>query len=264
MFSIKSPTAFETFYAPPRRSAREGVDAAEDELRYTAQSVGVLFSCAIEPKLMAVSQLVNILALLGEYPVIRYYQSSQKPIGVGVAMNQHITKRLAEMVQDGMDKYCRDNENFPPKPEPPRARGALYITDRTMDLSAPFLHEFTYQAMITDLLDVENDGTKYRHSFRNAAGVLEEKDVVLTEEDDIWTETRHMHMKDALDKLIADFQKYAGEYSQRFGGEGKSSINDMKDMLASLDSTRKSKDSVRYSDRPPIDRLTRSHSCQHT
>ena len=52
-----------------------------------------------------------------------------------------------------------------------------------------------------------------------------------------------MHMKDALDKLISDFQKYAGEYQQKFGGEGKG-INDMKDMLASLDSTKKSKDSL--------------------
>lgn len=53
-----------------------------------------------------------------------------------------------------------------------------------------------------------------------------------------------MHMKDALDKLIADFQKYAGEYEQKFGKEGQAGINDMKDMLASLDATRKSKDSL--------------------
>lgn len=97
--------------------------------------------------------------------------------------------------------------------------------------------------MINDLLEVENEGRMYRHTFRNGAGALEEKEVLLTEEDEIWAETRHMHMKDALDKLVADFQKYAGEYEQKFGGEGKG-INDMKDMLASLDATRKSKDSL--------------------
>lgn len=109
---------------------------------------------------------------------------------------------------------------------------------------APLLHEFTYQAMINDLLDVEDDGTRYHHSFRNNLGVMEEKDVELTEEDEIWLETRHMHMKDCLDKLVADFQKYAGDYNQKFGGDAKGSINDMKDMLASLDSTRKNKDSL--------------------
>lgn len=48
-----------------------------------------------------------------------------------------------------------------PKPETPRPRGILFITDRSMDLYAPFLHEFTYQAMVNDLLDIE-DGETYR------------------------------------------------------------------------------------------------------
>ena len=30
-----------------------------------------------------------------------------------MAYDQHLTKKLAEMVQDSMDKYCRDNEDFP-------------------------------------------------------------------------------------------------------------------------------------------------------
>ena len=38
----------------------------------------------------------------------------------------------------------------------------LFITDRSMDLNAPFLHEFTYQAMCNDLLDVQ-DGRRYRY-----------------------------------------------------------------------------------------------------
>lgn len=29
-----------------------------------------------------------------------------------------------------------------------------------------------------------------------------------------------MHMKDALDKLIADFRSYAGEHGGTFGGQG--------------------------------------------
>lgn len=48
-----------------------------------------------------------------------------------------------------------------PIPDPPRPRGILFITDRSMDLYAPLLHEFTYQAMCNDLLDIE-DGVTYR------------------------------------------------------------------------------------------------------
>lgn len=41
-----------------------------------------------------------------------------------------------------------------------RPRGTLLITDRSMDMLSPFIHEFTYQAMANDLLPIEN-GTKY-------------------------------------------------------------------------------------------------------
>lgn len=40
VFSTKSPSAFHKFYAPPDRGARESVDIAEDELRFTTLSVG--------------------------------------------------------------------------------------------------------------------------------------------------------------------------------------------------------------------------------
>ena len=39
VFSTKSPSAFHKFYAPPDRGARESVDIAEDELRFTTLSV---------------------------------------------------------------------------------------------------------------------------------------------------------------------------------------------------------------------------------
>ena len=41
-----------------------------------------------------------------------------------------------------------------------RQRATLVITDRSMDMLAPFIHEFTYQAMANDLLPIEG-GTKY-------------------------------------------------------------------------------------------------------
>ena len=43
-----------------------------------------------------------------------------------------------------------------------RPRATLIITDRTMDMVAPLVHEFTYQAMVNDLLPIE-DGTKYTY-----------------------------------------------------------------------------------------------------
>lgn len=41
-----------------------------------------------------------------------------------------------------------------------RPRGTLLITDRAMDTITPFVHEFTYQAMAYDLLELKDDQYK--------------------------------------------------------------------------------------------------------
>lgn len=127
-----------------------------------------------------------------------------------------------------------------------------------MDTLAPFLHEFTYQAMANDLLPIEN-GKSYRYSFASAAGAggNEERTAILSDNDGLWVQVRHMHMKEAIDKLMTDFNKFleenagfrAGYVSYRFykcrvgcvmskksclRREGATSLNDMKDMLAGL------------------------------
>ena len=94
---------------------------------------------------------------------------------------EFVTKLLAFMVQANLDEHKRTNPDFPvsihcgvasldvgshphnQKPlDPPRPRGTLIITDRSMDAVAPLIHEFTYQAMCNDLLPIE-DGTKYTY-----------------------------------------------------------------------------------------------------
>ena len=52
-----------------------------------------------------------------------------------------------------MDDYCRLNENYPPPSVASKPRAILLITDRTMDLYSPLLHEFSYQAMAMDIVE---------------------------------------------------------------------------------------------------------------
>lgn len=93
------------------------------------------------------------------------------------------TKLLAFQVQGLLDEYKKQNPAFPvsgssgllctanfvhpQKPDSSRPRGTLLITDRAMDTLAPFIHEFTYQAMSNDLLPIE-DGTKYSYVSNDA------------------------------------------------------------------------------------------------
>ena len=132
--------------------------------------------------------------------------------------------------------YAKYHEDFPPPSQ--RPRGTLYILDRSMDLFAPFLHEFTYQAMAHDLLSIKDgDKVTYRTVFDEGRPDAEEKEVEISEKDRIWVENRHRHMKDTIEKLMGDFQKFIDEnphFTDQTGSEAKNNLNAIKDMLAGL------------------------------
>ncbi|KAG8894659.1 vacuolar sorting protein VPS33/slp1, partial [Tulasnella sp. 417] len=100
-------------------------------------------------------------------------------------------------------------------------------------MAAPFLHEFTYQAMCQDLLPIHN-GTQYRYKFQSSAGTYEDQVATLSDADEIWVKLRHLHMQDAIERLKADFAAFMEENAGFAGKPGQSSVNDMKDMLANL------------------------------
>jgi syntaxin-binding protein 1 len=145
---------------------------------------------------------------------------------------------LARFVQDKLDMYAQYNQDFPPQSN--RPRGALYITDRAMDLMAPFVHEFTYQAMAFDLLPInEADKVTFRTIVNEEDPAAEEKDMEISDKDRIWVENRHRHMKDTLDKLIGDFQKFIADNPQFTNADAQSTqgmqgLNAIKDMIAGL------------------------------
>jgi len=171
-----------------------------------------------------------VCVALGEYPTIRYYRP-QAPTHEASILCSH----LARFVQDELDLYAKFHEDFPPPTT--RPRGSLFIIDRSMDLFAPLLHEFTYQAMAFDLLPIqEGDKTTYRTVFNEGMPNQEEKDVEITEKDKIWTDNRHRHMKDTIDKLMSDFQRFIKDnpsFTKDSDG-GANSLNAIKDMMAGL------------------------------
>jgi len=48
----------------------------------------------------------------------------------------------------------------------------------------------------------------YRYKFQSSVGAYEDKTAVLSDADTVWTDVRHMHMREAIDKLMADFNKF--------------------------------------------------------
>jgi len=119
------------------------------------------------------------------------------------------------------------------------------ILDRSIDAVAPIIHEWTYEAMVYDLLKIENN------VYKRTTG--ESAEVPLDEEDPVWKELRHMHIAEAssaVNDKIDDFKKRNAAARIKVGilknpdisffasqGSGKNSAmttNDMKALIESL------------------------------
>jgi syntaxin-binding protein 1 len=109
-----------------------------------------------------------------------------------------------------------------------------------MDLMAPLVHEFTYQAMAFDLLPIrEGDKIMYRAVVDEQDPNAEEKDMELSDKDRVWVENRHRHMKDTLQKLGDDFNRFIADNPQftkqaAQNTQGMNGLNNIKDMIAGL------------------------------
>ncbi|KAF8493208.1 Sec1-like protein [Russula emetica] len=249
VFSLHVPEYFFSMYSPPRSdaTARAERDRLTEDIRFVAKSIA------------------NVCITLNEFPYIRYYVPAHHgPLGAlrphestravarppenslrwrtnlargdqarqfEAAEAEVLSRVLAFEVQAALDEYKRANPEFP-KQDSGRQRATLIVTDRAMDVFVPLIHEFTYQAMANDLLPIE-DGSKYTYKFQSSVGAYEDKTAVLSDADTVWSDVRHMHMREAIDKLMADFNKFMTD-NAGFKGEGAATLNDMKDMLASL------------------------------
>ncbi|KAG1499673.1 hypothetical protein G6F48_006908 [Rhizopus delemar] len=213
VFTVDPSTSFLTLFGE-----NHGPDA-EEALRQTAK------------------QLLSVCATLGEDPIIRYQIQSEG----GIHPQGSPAAKLARIVQQEVDNFCRLNPNFPPQRQPPQPRATLLILDRSIDPAAPLLHEFTYQAMLNDLLPVQETenhvGIKYTYEFNQADGSLGSQEVTLDEEDSVYKSVRHMHIAQCSDYLIEKFNEFLSENKAATGDRGsenKSAIKNLKEMKDTL------------------------------
>jgi syntaxin-binding protein 1 len=133
-------------------------------------------------------QIAAACVTMGERPVIRYHRSQR----------DSVSPRLAEILNNILDEYCVGNPEFRPR----STYSELVIVSRTFDLISPILHEFTYQAMVMDLLEQKISGHRYQHGDRS---------VPLDESDPLWVALRHTHIAECSSAIPRKFRQFVAE-----------------------------------------------------
>ncbi|PQQ19928.1 SNARE-interacting protein KEULE [Prunus yedoensis var. nudiflora] len=145
-------------------------------------------------KLMA-ARVATVLASLREFPFVRYRAAKSLDATTMTTFRDLIPTKLAAGIWDCLMKYKKSIPNFPET-----ETCELLILDRSVDQIAPIIHEWTYDAMCHDLLNM--DGNKYVHEVPSrTGGPPEKKEVLLEDHDPIWLELRHAHIADASERL---------------------------------------------------------------
>ncbi|TYI69667.1 hypothetical protein E1A91_D08G168600v1 [Gossypium mustelinum] len=139
------------------------------------------------------SRLATVFASMKEFPYVRY-RAPREQDGSPAATRSLIPFKLAEILWKCLEKY----KSIPNYPQTETCD--LLILDRSVDQIAPVIHEWTYDAMCHDLLNM--DGNKYVVELPGKhGGPPVEKEVILDDNDPVWLELRHAHIADASERL---------------------------------------------------------------
>lgn len=136
-------------------------------------------------------KLAHFCISMNEHPCIRYQGSSPVSRDIATALHQTITAYK----RNNPDWWCYGDDRHME-----RERAQLLIVDRSFDPLSPLMHEYTYQAMVNDLLDVE-DGHIISYSTISNRGDTVENKAVLSENDEFWAEHRHDHIAKVIDAI---------------------------------------------------------------
>ncbi|XP_017756227.1 PREDICTED: vacuolar protein sorting-associated protein 45 [Eufriesea mexicana] len=155
-----------------------------------------------------VSGLISVLLSIKRCPCIRYQNSSD------------MAKRLAEKIREVLNK---ESNSFKFRQD---SSPLLLILDRRDDPVTPLLNQWTYQAMVHELLTINNNRVNLSH----VKGISKElKEVVLSAEHDEFYANNLYHnfgeIGQTMKELMDEFQKKAKKHQKV------ESIADMKNFV---------------------------------
>ncbi|XP_073147587.1 SNARE-interacting protein KEULE-like isoform X1 [Henckelia pumila] len=180
---------------------------------------------------MMATRIATVFASLREFPSVRYRAAKSLDPNTMTTFRDLIPTKLAAAIWNCLMKYKSSLPNFPQS-----ETCELMILDRSIDQIAPIIHEWTYDAMCHDLLNME--GNKYVHQVPSKTGGLpEKKEVLLEDHDPIWLQLRHSHIADASERLHEKMTNFVSKNkaAQIHGSrDGELSTRDLQKMVQAL------------------------------
>ncbi|KAK9154028.1 hypothetical protein Sjap_001508 [Stephania japonica] len=179
------------------------------------------------------SRIATVFASLRELPFVRFRAAKSLDASTVTTFRELVPTKLAAAVWNHLTQYKKNIANFPQT-----ETCEFLIVDRSIDQIAPIIHEWTYDAMCHDLLNME--GNKYVHEVPSkTGGQPEKKEVLLEDHDPVWLELRHAHIADANERLHEKMTNFVSKnkaaqihHSSRDGGE--LSTRDLQKMVQAL------------------------------
>ncbi|XP_042002533.1 protein transport Sec1a-like isoform X2 [Salvia splendens] len=177
------------------------------------------------------TRIATVFASLKECPIVHYRAAKGLDGTTVTTFGDLVTTKLAAEVWNIVTTYKSSIPDFPQK-----ETCELLIIDRSVDQVAPIIHEWTYDTMCHDLLNL--DGNRYVPEVPSKSGdTSKKKEVLLEDQDPVWLELRHTHIAEASERLherMTNFVSYnkAAQLQQRDGSQ--LSTRDLQKMVQAL------------------------------
>ncbi|XP_071984726.1 syntaxin-binding protein 3 [Engystomops pustulosus] len=194
VFLLNVPNAFHMLYSPDKSVDKEAA----------MQSIA--------------QQIVTLCATLDENPGVRY---KREPLDNA--------EDLASLVEEKLVQYYKTDEKNQCKE---KSQSQLLILDRGFDPVSTVLHELTFQAMVYDVLPIEDDVYKYKPD----GSASKEKEGRLDESDEVWVKIRHRHIAVVLEEIPKLVKEIS---SSKKESEGKLSISSLSNFMKKMPHIRK-------------------------
>ena len=160
-------------------------------------------------ELKVAEKLVTLCATLNEYPYIRYSQNSRTCTSIASIFK----RKMDKFVGSNNSWWYHGSGNCPFGGNVERDRSTVLLLDRTSDCLTPLMHDFRYQAMVNDLLNIVGDKITYKADSPDNPRKKEDKDVLLNDKDKLWVEMRGEHIAKVIEVLSGRIQEVVNSSS---------------------------------------------------